>query len=173
MDSASLTKRARKMKSFILVGCLITAGTAILLYSGCTIGMPLRGPGLEAAGSPERVIVAVTHAKLHWTKRAAFDRHIQIVADALPRFPGLVGYSLRKQIFGDEAWTMSIWASHEAMQAFVRSPVHRAAVAAGRPAIKSMRYRAVEVASSELPIGWTRAVALLETPKVDYAVVSR
>ncbi|MEO1481197.1 MAG: antibiotic biosynthesis monooxygenase [Myxococcota bacterium] len=107
------------------------------------------------------VLVSLTHAVLDGDKREDFDEYVFIVADAMERgnIPGLVGFRIRKELFGDEVWTMSAWESEEALADFVRSDVHRKAMRVGRPAIVRMKTRRLTVDGAEVPIGWDRAQA--------------
>lgn len=55
--------------------------------------------GVSASNSDPDVVVVITNAVLIPEKRAAFDATVDSVIDSMPRQSGLVGYSVRKQIF--------------------------------------------------------------------------
>jgi len=129
----------------------------------CTIALPYRDlSGGRAPESPTRV-VALTYAVLDAAKRAPFDRGSAEVMRSLPQQPGIVGYRLRREIFGDAVWTMTVWESDAAWAAFVRSPVHLAAIREGSGAIRQGRFAHVEVPASETPLSWKRALEVLES----------
>jgi len=127
------------------------------LVSACTVGMPFRGPGLDpaAADAPGDVVLAVTHAVLDPETRGDFDDYIFAVADTLDgAVPGLVGYSIRKEIFGDEVWTMSVWRDDASLETWSRSPKHREAIAKVGGAIVTLRTGRFRVpAEAPLPAG--------------------
>ena len=138
---------------------------AALWLAGCHISTPFRGPGVERDGvatEGERVVVALTHAVLDRSKRRPFDRYTKILADGIESQPGLIGYSLGRQLFGNEVWTISAWTDRASLDAFVQSELHRAAMKAGRPAVRAMRSCELEVAAAELPLDREQAFALLD-----------
>ncbi|MEM6454892.1 MAG: hypothetical protein AAF772_07330 [Acidobacteriota bacterium] len=150
------------------------------LLSGCTIGLPFARPAASAAPSSgdgaeaaaqadDTVTIVVTHAVVDRAKRKAFDRYTQKVARALRagEFDGLVGFSVRRQLFGSEAWTLTVWQSPEALRSFSTSAMHRTAVAEGAPALLRMRsHRYEQPADAPVPT-WSEAIALLETAQTD------
>jgi heme-degrading monooxygenase HmoA len=154
-----------EMSTVITTICCMLLVSLLAVSASCTIARPMRGPGLKAAGDPKRVVVAVTHAILLRAKRGSFDEHTDRIVEALghePSPPGLVAYSARKALFGDEVWTLSVWADRASLKRFVSSTVHRRAMQAGVSAVKKMRYHVFEIPASEMPIGWARALAALD-----------
>jgi heme-degrading monooxygenase HmoA len=138
------------------------------LLAGCTIATPFRSAAPAAPG-PDRVVLVLTHAVVEPVRRAAFDEHTRRVLESLPGQPGLLGYSVRRQVLGNEAWTMTVWRDEAARARFVASDVHRAAIAAGAPALRSVRFLRIEIAAAELPLSWSRALALLDEHNSEYA----
>ena len=148
-------------------------GALLCCIGGCSI--PISKPfswtgfdakkGVIADNAGPTVVVALTHATLFAENRSAFDESANLVLDSMPRQPGLVGYSVRKQLFGDEVWTATVWTNEESLQRFAQSVEHMRAVSAGGAAVKTIRYRRFEMASSELPLNWSRALAVLDEGK--------
>lgn len=137
---------------------------------GCSsliLAKPFAWPGLDSKqgkliGSSNRsVILAITHAELIGSRRAGFDLGAAQVLAMLPSQPGLVGYSVRSRLVGHEVWTATLWVDASAMNAFVLSKEHMAAVRQGTVALKSVQYHRVEIPVSELPLGWNRVLAEL------------
>ena len=130
--------------------------------------MPFGGPGFDRhhgvtlQGAGDTVVVAITHAVVSRKNgaRSAFSRHLWRVVDSLPEHEGFIGYSVRRELFGRDAWTLSAWIDEAAMERFVESPVHRQAVEAGT--LESARFARIELATDELPLGWQRALSILE-----------
>ena len=159
MNTKPITSRHRPTRLLIsLLG---------LCLGGCAIATPFRGPGFIAGRvsgvEPDQpVVVVVTNARVHSDRRAPFDLHTRKVMDSLPAQPGLVGFSVRRELFGDEAWTMTVWKSEADRARFVASDTHRAAMAAGAPALKAVRFSRVEIPAKDIPISWDRAKQLLD-----------
>lgn len=138
------------------------------LLGGCAIGLPYRDlSGGRPPAGPTRV-VALTHAVLDGAKRKPFDRGSEQVIQALPSQPGIVGYALRREMFGDQVWTMTVWEDEASRAAFVRSPVHMAAIRAGADAIRLGRFAHLEVPADRAPLSWKQALAVLESEAVRY-----
>ena len=142
---------------------LLVVGFFAYVLGGCAIGRPWRGPGLTRDHGGAPVIVSVTHAVVDRSRGGNFDDYVWIVARAMDdrEFAGLVGYSIRKEILGDEVWTVTAWTSEDALVAFVRSGTHQRAIASAGKAIVSMRTQRVWLPPSELPVSWERAEAIL------------
>ena len=151
----------------------ILAGTLALL-GGCAISTPFKGPGYDpgsgvtAANGQQTVVVALTHAMIG-DSRGNFDRAVRRVADSLEQQPGLIGYSLRKHVLGNEAWTLTVWRDEASLEAFVRSPAHQQAMrdATGELALAS--FRRIELPAAEIPLDWTTALDYLAAPQKTYA----
>ena len=150
-----------------------------LSSSGCSIAMPFRGPGYDrergvTVPTPSgSVVVALTEATLDRAKRRPFDRATGTVADGMNAVPGLIGYSFRKRLFGDRAWTMTVWTDRDALRRFVDSDLHTDAMDAGYPASIGFRFHALDVPADEIPLSWSRALDLLERDGSDDADLGR
>ncbi|MDX2219998.1 MAG: antibiotic biosynthesis monooxygenase family protein [Burkholderiales bacterium] len=144
-----------------------------LLLGGCVISTPFRGPGfadgkVTQAAPDTEVVVSITNATVNRDQRGPFDEHVSKVVKSLPGQPGLIGYAVRKELFGDEVWTITVWRSEADRARFVASNEHRAAMAAGGPALKTVRFSRVVVPAQELPLSWERAKVLLDAQPRSY-----
>jgi hypothetical protein len=79
----------------------------------------------------------------------------------LPGRPGFVGYAKRTRLFGNEAWTMTIWADEKSLNDFVESKVHQTAIRESINALASANFARVELKRAEMPLSWDRALQLL------------
>jgi len=158
------------MNFWNLAYCLPLAFSMLAGLSGCSslaLSKPFAWPGLDtrqgrlAGSTNDAVILAITHAELIGSHRADFDRGADEVLAILPAQPGLVGYSVRSRLFGQEVWTATVWVDEAAMNAFVRSPQHMAAVRQGAVAIRTIQYHRVEIPVKELPLTWDRVLSEL------------
>lgn len=145
---------------------LTLATLSLTLVAGCHVGVSFRGPGYDAERGaatlpPDtRVVVAITHGELSRGQRSSFRSELGAVLDGLPQRPGLIGYAVRAELFGSEVWTVSAWEDDRALDAFVRSTLHRRAIADGGIPPDTVRSVRVTLAAQELPLGWPRVEEL-------------
>jgi heme-degrading monooxygenase HmoA len=141
----------------------------LLALPACTFASGFRfAPGVEPTGAAaeREVVVALTHAVLTGTDDALFFRQIERVVAGLAQQPGYVGHSLRSSGRG-EAWTMTVWADEDALEAFVASRLHREAITAALVAIDKARFHRYRVPMRSLPPDWSMALAQLESIAFD------
>lgn len=144
----------------------VMLGSLLLWLNGCAIGTPwprLSAPTPEQAR--ESVVLVLTHVTVDTTQRREFDRQNSRVLASMGSHPGLIGYAARRQLFGDQGWTMSVWASDEARAAFVRSAVHREAIARSMPALRTVELKRLTVARKDLPADWEQVLRMLADPE--------
>lgn len=136
------------------------AGAATLL-TGCAMSTPYRGSAAVPAGG---ALLVVTHAVIDPAQRSEFIDQTLKVLDTMQGQPGLVGYSVRRQLLGNEVWTLTLWADHAAMVRFVSQPAHWDAVTVSGGAIRSMAVRRLTLPSGAPAPGWGEALAMLQKP---------
>ena len=132
------------------------------LISGCAISSPQRLPALNAGETDEDLVfVVITRANIKPQMRSAFDDVASRVAKALPAQPGLITYSLRREIFGTQVWTLTAWKSPEARDTFGGSPAHREAMKLTSILVKDFDVQRLVIRRSELPLSWVDVLARL------------
>lgn len=132
--------------------------------TGCAINTPVRLMPLASGDRPDDGLQAsITHAVIEPEHRAVFDRYVAVVAAQLPRQPGLVAYSIRREVFGNEVWTLTVWRSVEDRALFFGSGLHREAMVQASKAVRRIRSVRLELRRSELPLDWHRALVALGT----------
>ncbi|MBL8962482.1 MAG: antibiotic biosynthesis monooxygenase [Phycisphaeraceae bacterium] len=144
------------------------AASVLLVAGGCRVGYPFRGPGYDAdrgvvhpdAGS--QVLVVVTRGDIKAASREKFANHLRDVIESMNQQSGLVGYSVRRELFGSRVWTMSVWVDRGSMTRFVRSTAHHKAMASGSIAAGSFMTAAAPVDASRIPLDWAEAERMLE-----------
>ena len=148
---------------------LAIAALSLLALGGCAIATPFKGPGFDpkegvTLEGPDRVVVAVTKAVLQGdsNERSGFWTNVRRVEASLESRQGLIGYSLRRQLFGATAWTMTVWVDEASLDAFVGSRVHQTAIEQSLPALSQTGFARVEVGRDDIPLPWDRAVEILE-----------
>jgi len=141
-----------------------------LALGGCVVQTPLSGPGYDAregvtATGEGPLVLSLTAAVLKDddTARDRFWAYVDTVEASLPGRPGLVAYAKRTELFGDTAWTMTVWTDRDSLRAFVDSEPHRNAMRAAFGALSDARFARVEIDRNDLPVSWDRALELLES----------
>jgi heme-degrading monooxygenase HmoA len=128
-----------------------------LMLSAFTLGMPFNASdALEQIPDGAPVFVAVTHVTLgdNDNKNDIFWEHTYAVIDSLPTHQGYLGYKVRKQIFGNEAWTMTVWSDEDALNGFVRGDTHGEAIQNGLDAVAKARFVRFSIERSKIPLSW-------------------
>ena len=144
-----------------------------LLATACPVSIGFRGPGYDAKrgvihpDAGERVVVSLTRASLHAQHRGPFDEQIWVVEARMDEHEGLVGYSIGKELLGGDVWTQSVWVDEASLDRFVRSQVHQHAIGEGRAAIDTIETHRFEWPTSEVPLSWDDAFAILDAEGQD------
>lgn len=142
---------------------LLMAASA--LVGGCAISTPYPRISQAPAGvADSSLVVVVTHITLNTAERAEFDRQTRRVVASLPSQPGLVGYSVRRELLGNQAWTLTVWDAEEVRQNFVSSAVHREAMGKSAAAIAAVQFKRVTLPRNQVPADWDAALQLLAQP---------
>ncbi len=83
--------------------------------------------------------------------------------EAQEAYPGLLAYARRKQLFGSEVWTLTVWRDEASHSAFVRAPGHREAMRQGRSALRRTRFAQLEWPLDQGLPSWRGALRALES----------
>jgi heme-degrading monooxygenase HmoA len=161
--------------SAALVALAAIAGLHVV--AGCQVASPFRGPGFDRKrgvtlpDAGNTVTVGITHAILAGD-RSTFDDSTRKTIDSLPTNDGFIGFSVRSRVFGNEVWTMTAWRDEASLDAFVASPVHRAAMRSGLSAVARAQFLRLQVPKETMPLSWDEVLTKLENvPFVDYAAM--
>ncbi|MBI3350094.1 MAG: hypothetical protein HY020_23145 [Burkholderiales bacterium] len=140
------------------------AGLAAAFLTGCAISTPQRvAPLAPDEPADALVYVSITQARVRPESRAEFAELTRRVAALLDQGqPGLVCHSIRREVLGSQAWTLTVWRSPAAREQFARHPIHAEAMAVSRRLLAEVRVRRLELRREELPLGWDKALALLD-----------
>lgn len=155
------------MCSVLLAGCALTM--SVVGLSGCQLATPFAGPGYDRergvtlADAGDTVTIGVTNAVVRPFQRAAFDDYTRRVIKSLPENNGYIGHSVRSRILGNEVWTMTMWRDEDALNAFVRSDTHRAAMREGLSGVKRAKFLRSQWPRTSPPPTWDDILARLES----------
>jgi heme-degrading monooxygenase HmoA len=133
------------------------------------IASPLRGPinnkKYRVQLTNDTVVTSLTYVRTgdDFAKNLIFWKHVNIVANALPEQPGYLGHSIRRVIFGNEGWTMTVWENQESLKSFIDSSIHQTAIENGISAVVQGRFANITLKTSELPISWKTAEQIIAT----------
>lgn len=142
----------------------------------CTIARPFEGPGIErgevTSTAEGPFVVAATHARPAPGQGKAFDEHVGEIQDELRSMTeadGLVGFSLRASLVSHDRWTLTVWTSEEAMDAFVIGDAHLSAMSEADTLLEVGTFAHWdEVDPAELPPSWDRALDELDDAESAY-----
>ena len=142
----------------------ITFLHVVILLSACNISIPFQSSDALGTLSPDApVIVGITHVVLDHDpeKNDVFWHHASNIIDSLPAQKGYLGHKVRMQLFGNEAWTMTVWLDEESLDSFVMSEPHSEAMAHGLDAVKIARFSRFTLNRSDLPMAWMDAEVIM------------
>lgn len=164
MADLALDHRGPRPRAGARLRAVLLAGLAAVL-GGCQVATPWRQTA-EPTPATSELIVVVTAAALDGADREASARFwdgVWRVERSLGRQPGLVGYSLRRELLGDRAWTLTAWESEQALTLFMLSAEHGEAMRTGRGALRQVRTLRYTLPRDAAPPRWDDALARLAT----------
>ena len=148
---------------------------ANLGFEGYVIAKSFKGPGYDVNKGvtfpgTDSVLVGLTYAVTGDDSELnnIFFEHVKKVEESLQDRSGFIGYSIRKQLFGNEVWTMTVWDNKYSMQSFVESDVHKEAMKKGMTALKTTRFYRFFIKKEAIPISWEKAEKLVKTEGYGY-----
>lgn len=118
-------------------------------------------PGSRDMTPSAPVVVSLTHAHIYTDKRRAFESATLALFRQMGGAEGLLMYSIRRELLGDQAWTMTAWRTDESRDRFIASEMHSRALLSARDSISSMRSRRIVLTVHDLPLRWTTALRFL------------
>lgn len=146
------------------VSWLLLAAVASLplLLSGCsTYTSSFRSPSPAILPADTEVVVALTQVDHRPGMRSAFFADTRRVLADMEGHDGLIGYAFRFELFGRRAWTVSIWRDEAALQRFIRSPAHRAAMRNSDTTSDEMRFVRATMRADAIPPPWPAVISRL------------
>jgi heme-degrading monooxygenase HmoA len=170
-ENGALAPSQRKRPSRAARLRLALAAAFAGALAGCAIATPYKTTDAGAAlpkNAPTVVAVTLAVVSDDRAARKVFWENVWRIERALPEQPGLLGYSLRQELLGNKAWTMTAWRSEEDLRRFVASPLHRQAIDATPPALVDSRFVRVARTNGQLPLRWDEALEELSRGRQGY-----
>jgi hypothetical protein len=93
-----------------------------------------------------------------YSKIPAFMRFTFGIQKQLSGTPGVIGYSLRAQIFSKQFWTLSVWENSAALMNFVQKVPHSESMKAMTLFMGQTKFTRWKVAGSGVPLKWNEAI---------------
>lgn len=141
---------------------------SILVWiSNCTIATPFqKNDRLKLSDLKKQtlVVVAITEVEIKgsFSLRSIFWNRVSSVRSSLAENEGYLGGAIRRELFGNRAWTMTVWKDEISLDRFVESVEHERAMREGGPAVtKSKFYRGYKQ-WQEIPLSWETAEKIME-----------
>lgn len=109
------------------------------------------------------VLVAYTEVKTggtFWDRRIFWSR-VSDVRNSLNANSGYLGGSIRREIFGEYAWTMTVWTDEDALEKFIFDKEHSRAMKDADAAVAKGKFLRIWKPTSEVPMDWNVAVPLI------------
>lgn len=109
------------------------------------------------------VVVALTEVEIHGSllNQLTFWRRVSSVRSNIESNNGYLAGSIRREIFGSNAWTMTVWKDEDSIDNFIYSQEHERAMKEGAPAVKKGRFFRIRKQWRELPLAWEEAINLV------------
>lgn len=160
------------MKTILVLSVLL----CLLFLPECTMSIPFGGPGWKGSQTEKSydqpLILVLTEGHLGGTsqEKKDFTKHILPIADQLKSQAGLVGFSMKRQLFAKKVWTMTVWENKDSLKAFMEGGLHPTAKREGSSATHFFRMVIQPIPASDLPLTWKKAQDLLdlEKPLIDH-----
>jgi len=116
------------------------------------------------------VVLSITYIEINKSSSelSKFWEHVFSIRNKMNENPGVLGVSIRKSIFSNKAWTMTIWEDESSLENFVEGERHRTAIKEGRTTILKTKFYRNTIKYSELPISWDYAERLVEEKGIEY-----
>lgn len=137
-------------------------------FTSCVVGSPFKksAQSKELNLSEDRpVVLVVSEANIQgnpWTQ-ILFWKNTSAVNRDLDNNKGFLGGSIRRQLFGSRAWTMTVWLDEDSLENFIYSPVHDKAIQESKSALKRTNFYRREILWKEVPLSWESAIQELES----------
>ncbi|TGL20079.1 DUF3291 domain-containing protein [Leptospira yanagawae] len=135
-------------------------------FSHCTIATPFQknmNPNDPTISNHSSVVIAITEVEIEGSLsiRSIFWDRVSSVRSKLQQNEGYLGGAIRREIFGNRAWTMTVWKNESALDQFVYSMEHERAMKEGGPAVKKSKFYRGYRKWNEIPLSWKVVETLL------------
>lgn len=117
--------------------------------------------------------LTLTHAYIREGKSDAFYKHSEEVVASLRQRPGILAYSVRRQLFGNQAWTLTLWDTEANKQQFISSKEHQAAMSQASILLTCARFLRIEWSGVVRTLDWDELIRRIGSEGQEYAFGSK
>jgi len=152
------------MKIPLVLACLV-----IVPLSSCSISTPFKSPDGNKdinINADQYYIVAITYTHMH-KRRSLFWSHVEGVEKELINHEGLIVYSKRKRILGDESWSITIWPNEASLRQFSQSYRHQLAIEKAYKSLTAVLFVQPRLQGNALSPTWDNALNALAMQNTD------
>ena len=113
---------------------------------------------LGAAQPDQEYLALLTYLPLKYRTIPRFLGYAKRVETQLAETKGIIGYSLRAKFMQRSFWTLSLWKSEEALQAFVHEGFHAGVMKVLMPDMAATNFVRWKIKGSACPPSWEEAL---------------
>ena len=138
------------------------------IISACKISTPWHEMKSSNLNLEKEVVVGLTYIELgdDSDKNKIFWKSTFELKKKLKDYPGYVGGSIRKEIFGNKGWTMTVWEDEESLEKFVYGERLQTAIEEGSPALLKTKFSRLKVKRKEIPLPWDEVEKILKDSNI-------
>jgi heme-degrading monooxygenase HmoA len=138
------------------------------IFTSCVVGSPFKKSFQSkdlGLSQDQKVVLVITEANIQGSvwDQILFWRNTSAVNKDLENNKGFLGGSIRRQLFGSRAWTMTVWLDDDALENFIYSDIHDEAIRQSKSALKRANFYRKEISWKEVPMNWKEAIKELES----------
>lgn len=135
-----------------------------LFLTGCSsfeIARPFEQIITDPKADNYLVVVTFTEYRDQASAEDNFDHLVDEIVENMQQVDGLVGYSVRKDLFQNRAWTYTIWQKADDINQFKTSGAHLKAMIAAPKLLDTATFARTTISAEQLPYSWEEALSLL------------
>ncbi len=146
---------------------IVILTTFFSTLAGCALASPFKKSSkLDSSLIHPDTIVVVALTEVH-TKGSIFEQitfwnRVSSVRKSLEDNQVFLGGCIRRQIFGNRAWTMTVWENEDSLDDFIYSREHERAMKDGAPAVESNRFYRMNRPWKDVPLAWEEVEILIK-----------
>lgn len=126
---------------------------------------------IASSTAAEEYLVVVTYAEYR-TEDGADSRFADLVSEvraSLEADTKVHGYSIRRDLFSNRAWTYTVWETRSDMEQFKFASPHASAMGEAPQVLETASFAQTVISTDALPFDWDQALMLLQEEGRNYS----